>query len=100
MPATIGNKLARIAILMEILGLWEFLSRTGAVNPRLLPSASDTLITLGDLMQPAGVRHDLAVTAAEVLTAFALAVPFGTLIGFLIARNRFFDEVAKPMLFF
>src|SRR5258708_12079097 len=100
MQATLGIKLARIAMAMAILGLWEFLSRTGVVNPRLLPSASDTLTTLGDLLQRAGVRHDLAVTATEVLTAFALAVPFGTLIGFLIAENRYFAEVAKPLLFF
>ena len=42
----------------------------------------------------------LAVTASEVLTAFALAVPFGALIGFLIAENRYFADVAKPLLFF
>ena len=62
----------------------EILSRTGIVNPRLLPSASDTLATLADLLQRANIRKDLAVTATEVVTAFALAVPFGALIGFLI----------------
>ena len=93
-------KLARIAIVVAILALWEVLSRTGIVNPRLLPSASDTLVTLGDLLQRAGVRKDLMVTATEVLTAFALAVPFGALIGYLIAENRYFAEVAKPLLFF
>jgi NitT/TauT family transport system permease protein len=100
MPGSLGVKLARIAIVVAIFALWEFLSRTGIVNPRLLPSASDTLATLGDLLQRASVRKDLAVTATEVLTAFALAVPFGTLIGFLIAENRYFAEVAKPLLFF
>jgi NitT/TauT family transport system permease protein len=73
---------------------------TGLVNPRLLPSASDTLATLGDLLQRASVRKDLAVTATEVVTAFALAVPVGALIGFLIAENRYFADVAKPLLFF
>ncbi len=35
-----------------------------------------------------------------MVTAFALAVPVGTLIGFLIAENKYFSEVAKPLLFF
>jgi NitT/TauT family transport system permease protein len=100
MMAGLGIKLARFAIVLAIFALWEILSRTGMVNPRLLPSASDTLSTLGDLLQRASVRNDLAVTATEVLTAFALAVPVGALIGYLIAENRYFADVMKPLLFF
>ena len=100
MVTNLGLKLARIAIVVAIFALWETLSRTGIVNPRLLPSASDTLTTLGDLLQRANVRNDLLATASEVLAAFALAVPFGCLIGFLIAENRYFAEVMKPLLFF
>jgi ABC-type proline/glycine betaine transport system permease subunit len=51
-------------------------------------------------MARASVRNDLAVTASEVLTAFALAVPVGALIGYLIAENRYFADVMKPLLFF
>jgi NitT/TauT family transport system permease protein len=98
--AGLGIKLARFAIVLAIFALWEILSRTGIVNPRLLPSASDTLSTLGDLLQRASVRNDLAVTAREVLTAFALAVPVGALIGYLIAEHRYFADVMKPLLFF
>ena len=98
--AGLGIKLARFAIVLAIFALWEILSRTGMVNPRLLPSASDTLSTLGDLLQRASVRNDLAVTAREVLTAFALAVPVGALIGYLIAEHRYFADVMKPLLFF
>jgi len=98
--AGLGIKLARFAIVLAIFALWEMLSRTGIVNPRLLPSASDTLSTLGDLLQRASVRNDLAVTAREVLAAFALAVPVGAAIGYLIAEHRTFAEVMKPLLFF
>ena len=85
MQGGFGIKLARFAIVLAIFALWELLSRSGIVNPRLLPSASDTLVTLGDLLQRAAVRKDLVVTATEVVTAFALAVPVGALIGYLIA---------------
>ena len=92
--------LSRLAIAVAILALWELLSRGGFVNPRLLPSASDTLGTLVDLLKRTSVRSDLVVTATEVLTAFAIAVPFGCLIGYLIAEYRYFAEVMKPLLFF
>ena len=100
MRSGLAVKAARVAIVVALFAIWEILSRSGIVNPRLLPSASDTLATLGDLLQRASVRKDLAVTATEVVTAFALAVPVGALIGFLIAENRYFADVAKPLLFF
>ncbi|HVV40652.1 MAG TPA: ABC transporter permease [Nitrobacter sp.] len=100
MSGTLGFKLARIAVVIAVFLLWETLSRTGLVNPRLLPSASDSLAMLGKLLQRASVRDDLIVTASEVMTAFVLAVPLGALIGFLIAENRYFADVAKPLLFF
>ena len=70
MPGTLGVKAARVAIVVAVFALWEMLSRTGVVNPRLLPSASDTLAMLGELLQRASVRKDLVVTASEVVTAF------------------------------
>jgi ABC-type nitrate/sulfonate/bicarbonate transport system permease component len=100
MASRFQTSFARIAIIVALLALWELLSRSGIVNPRLLPSASETLATLGDLLQRASVRSDLAVTASEVLAAFLLAVPFGALIGYLIAENRYFADVVKPLLFF
>src|SRR6201991_5085427 len=100
MRAGIGVITARVAIVVALFAIWEMLSRTGIVNPRLLPSASDTLATLGDLLQRASVRSDLVVTASEVLAAFAVAVPFGCLLGYLIAEHRYFADVMKPLLFF
>src|SRR5215475_4174766 len=100
MAGGIAIKLARFAITVALFALWELLSRTGLVNPRLLPSATDTLATLGDLLQRASVRNDLMVTATEVVVAFVIAVPFGCLIGYLIAEYRYFADVVKPLLFF
>ena len=100
MAGALGMKAARIAIVAALFAIWELLSRTGAIDHRLLPSASETFVTLGELLQRAAIRSDLALTASEVLTAFVLAVPAGALFGWLIAENRTFAEVAKPLLFF
>ena len=100
MSSALAVKASRFAIVAALFALWELLSRTGMVNPRLLPSASDTLLTLVDLLGRSSVRSDILVTGAEVLTAFVIAVPCGALIGILIAEKRYFAEVAKPLLFF
>jgi ABC-type nitrate/sulfonate/bicarbonate transport system permease component len=100
MTGTFGIKAARFAIVAAIFAAWELLSRTGIVDPRLLPPASDTLVMLTDILGRSSVRSDILVTGAEVLTAFVIAVPVGALIGILIAENRYFAEVAKPLLFF
>ncbi len=100
MTGTLGFRAARIAVVIAFFALWEALSRTGAVNPRLLPSASDTLLMLADLLQRDSVLHGLAVTGSEVLLAFVLAVPVATVIGVLIAENRYVSDVLRPLLFF
>ena len=100
MTERLTTSLARIAVVAAVFVLWEALSRGGMVNPRLLPAASDTLRTLFELLGRASIRNDLSVTAGEVLAAFALAVPFGCLAGFLIAENRYVADVLKPLLFF
>ena len=100
MTGMLGIKAARFAIVAAIFAVWEILSRTGIVSPRLLPSASDTIVTLIDVLSRSGVRSDILVTGAEVLTAFVIAVPAGALAGILIAENRYLAEVAKPLLFF
>ena len=50
MRSGLGVKATRVAIVVALFAIWEILSRSGVVNPRLLPSASDTLATLGDLL--------------------------------------------------
>jgi len=100
MANRIAITLSRIAIVVAIFAVWEILARTGLVNPRLLPPASETLAVLADLLQRASVRNDLLVTATEVVVAFAIAVPLGCLVGYLIAEYRYFADVVKPLLFF
>jgi NitT/TauT family transport system permease protein len=89
----------RLALLALVLAAWELLPRHGVVNPLLLPPLSDVLVMLGELLQRAQVREALAVSAAEVLLAFVIAVPLGAVLGVLIAENDYLGEVFKPMLF-
>jgi NitT/TauT family transport system permease protein len=92
--------LARLALLGLVLGAWESLPRSGAVNPRLLPPLSDVLVMLGQLLGRSQVQEAISVTAAEVVVAFLIAVPLGAAIGVLIAESDYLGEVFRPILFY
>jgi NitT/TauT family transport system permease protein len=91
---------ARAAIVLALFAAWELAARTGAVNPRLLPPASDTIATLAGLLQHGGLRWQLLTTGLEVLSAFVLAVPVGVAVAFAVAESRTAGDVLKPLLFF
>jgi NitT/TauT family transport system permease protein len=92
--------LIRFALLAAVLGVWEILPRGGFVNPILLPPVSDVLSTLVQLMGRADVHEAMAVTAAEIVVAFIIAVPLGGALGVLSAENEYFGSIFKPMLFY
>jgi NitT/TauT family transport system permease protein len=90
----------RLLIVAALILLWEVLPRSGLVNPRLLPSASDAVFTLVAELGRARLWSDILVTAGEVALAFLIAVPVGVGIGLLIAESRYWGEVLRPLLFF
>jgi NitT/TauT family transport system permease protein len=96
----LGLILVRLALLALVLGAWEWLPRSGAVNPLLLPPLSEVLAMLGQLVGRAQVQEAIAVSAAEVIVAFMIAVPLGAAIGVLAAENDYFGAIFRPMLFY
>jgi NitT/TauT family transport system permease protein len=87
-------------LLALVLAAWEVLPRLGLVNAMLLPPLSDVLSTLLTIIQRGNVHEALAVTAAEVIVAFLIAVPLGAAIGVLAAENDYFGAIFKPILFY
>jgi NitT/TauT family transport system permease protein len=92
--------LIRIAILAAFFAAWEVLPRLGVVNPMLLPPLSEVLATLVTILGRSDVHEAMAVTGAEVVIAFIIAVPLGGAIGVLAAENEYFGEIFRPMLFY
>jgi NitT/TauT family transport system permease protein len=92
--------LTRLALLALVLGAWEVLPRSGAINPLLLPPLSEVMAMLANLLGRPNVHEAVAVTALEVLVAFIIAVPLGAAAGILLAENEYFGEIFKPMLFY
>jgi ABC-type proline/glycine betaine transport system permease subunit len=58
------------------------------------------LQTLVDLLGRPAVHEAVAVTAAEVIVAFIIAVPLGAAAGIAIAENDYVGEIFKPVLFY
>lgn len=90
----------RIAMLAGLLLLWEALPRAGLINPMLLPPLSDVLAALQAVLGRSDVHEAMAVTAAEVVVAFIVAVPLGAVIGVLLTENAYAGAVFRPMLFY
>jgi NitT/TauT family transport system permease protein len=91
---------ARLALLAVVLAAWEMLPRAGLVDPRMLPPFSDVLRMLIELLGRANVQTAIAVSGAEFLVAFLIAIPAGAAIGIVIAESEYLGEIFKPMLFY
>jgi NitT/TauT family transport system permease protein len=92
--------LIRLALLAAVLAAWEYLPRNNIVNPLLLPPLSNVLAMLGELLTRPQVQEAIWITALEVLLAFAIAVPVGSIIGIVIAENEYLGEIFRPIIFY
>jgi NitT/TauT family transport system permease protein len=90
----------RLALLAIVLAAWEFLPRSGVINPLLLPPLSEVLAMLANLVGRPVVQEAVLITAAEVVVAFIIAVPLGAAAGIAIAESDYLGQVFKPMLFY
>jgi len=92
--------LTRLALLALVLIAWEALPRLGAVDAQLLPPLSDVLAMLVNILGRPQVHEALAVTGAEIVVAFIIAVPLGAAVGVLVAESDYLGAILKPMLFY
>jgi NitT/TauT family transport system permease protein len=92
--------LARLALLLAVLGAWEALPRLGLVNRDMLPPLSEVLVMLVNILGRGNVQEAILVSGAEFLVAFAIAIPLGLAIGVLTAENEYIGAIFKPMLFY
>ena len=95
----------RIALIQAALvgGLvlaWEVLSRTGTLDPRLLPPPSLVAPTAIALLGEARFLRDLGATTWQVLAAIAIATPLGALIGLVLAENPYLGRAFRPFFNF
>lgn len=83
--------LRSIAVPVAVLAAWELLSRSGRINPAILPAPSAVVVRWWDYLITGELPRDAVASLTRVLVGFAigtlLAVPLGLLMG---ARERIY----------
>jgi len=87
-----------LGVLALFAGLWEVSSRSGWVNPELLPPLSVVLLILWKLLRDPAFLGDLRVTTAETIVAYLIVAPTGLLLGFFIGERRWLYRATNPIL--
>lgn len=82
-----------IAIWILFFGLWETAVRVGWVNPLLVPSPLQVLVTLYELFAERSFLSDVGISVARILGSFlaacVIAIPLGVLMGSFKAVEAF-----------
>src|SRR5712691_4848664 len=87
--------------LLILLAAWSVASYGGFVSRFFLPSPTDVLDGLVQLVVDQGLLKAVGVSTLRILAAFALSVavafPLGVLMGSFDAFNRAFDPIVAPL---
>ncbi len=87
---------ARVAILLCFLLLWELSARLEWVNPFITSSPSRILKTIGNMYKDGTLFHHVGTTLWETLLGFALAVVLGYSIALLLWWSEAFRRISEP----
>jgi ABC-type nitrate/sulfonate/bicarbonate transport system permease component len=92
--------LLRVAIILVLLAVWEFLAHSGWLYRDVVPS----LLTIGHalfgLLSSGDYYFNLGVTAGEIGVALAIGGLSGLAIGLLLGVNRFLSKAYEPYLYY
>ena len=89
--------LARLALVLGLLALWEIAARY-LVDPMFLSPPSRVIAGLATVFRTPGVPGALAITLWELAVAFALSVAIGLAVGLAIGLSRFSRASFMPIV--
>ncbi|MCW4386678.1 ABC transporter permease [Salinibacterium sp. SYSU T00001] len=89
-----------IAGILLFLAVWELASRTGIVNPRFLPPASEVLLQLGRNFVSADFWTAVGQTMTSWAIGLAIAAAAATVIGFIIGGSDFLRRATHTTIEF
>jgi len=92
--------LLRLAIILSVLAVWEFLSHSGWLYRDVVPSLLAIGRAIFDLLAHGEYYFNLAVTAGEVGTALAIGGGLGLVVGIVLGANRFLSKAFESYLYY
>ena len=99
-PALSPVMLLRIAIIVGVLALWEFLSHSGWLYRDVVPSLLSIGRALASLLTSADYYFQLGVTTAEIGAALAIGGLAGLAVGILLGANRFLAKAFESYIYY
>lgn len=94
--ATTQSVIVGTVTLVVFLALWEILPTLGVLNRVLIPTVSDTIWGLGQLIIGGYWWEDLASTLSSVLIAWTIGVAFGITMGVVLGTSPFVRTAITP----
>ena len=88
----------QIALLVALLGLWQFATSRQALNAFLFGSPSEIWEFLVKMQQDGSLVRDATVTGMETLLGFLLGNVIGTVLGLSLWYSRFISKVMQPFI--
>jgi NitT/TauT family transport system permease protein len=92
--------LLRIAIVLAIMAVWEFLAHSGWLYRDVVPSLFSIARAIVDLLSHAGYYYNLAVTAGEIGLALLIGGGSGLVVGIVLGANRYLAKAFEPYLYY
>lgn len=92
------RRLRQLMSPIVILLIWEACSRSGLVDPLLLPPPTRVFADIGQLLVSGELFGALWASFRRILIGFSLAVIFSVPIGALMARVRTVDDLVNPLV--
>lgn len=90
--------LRRIASPLVVLAVWEFVSRTKLVDPLLLPAPSTVFAEMWRMLLDGTLIVDTWASLRRILMGFSISAVISVVIGALMGRSEFADDVLDPLV--
>jgi NitT/TauT family transport system permease protein len=90
--------LARIAVILAIVGVWQLVVAIGLVDAFWISTPVLIAQELWHLIENGALVNDVAITIYEALVAFVISSALGIVCGLMLARSPFWDEVLAPLV--
>ena len=92
--------LLRVAIILAVLAVWEFLSHSGWLYRDVVPSLLSIGRALFGLLTSPNYYFNLGVTTAEIGAALAIGGLSGLAVGILLGANRFLSKAFESYIYY
>ena len=96
MKRMLSRRALPIALLVVLLGAWEFVVRQAGISALVLPAPSAVVRTLWVTLSTGYLWPHIGATLAEMLLGLALGGAAGLLMGIALAESVLLDRVFKP----